>query len=80
MYRNREFNENLNQAGLINLKNVNLGFGPFTFFNHNIFSDDLAVRIHLKLQRHADQGFPILRSTGSQYLVLAKRMMLLSSG
>jgi ubiquinone/menaquinone biosynthesis C-methylase UbiE len=73
MYRIAKFNSYLCAAGLANIRNINLGFGPFTFLRHPLFSDQLGVKIHQKLQKRACSGFPILRSTGSQYIVLAKK-------
>jgi len=73
MYLIETFNANLQMAGLVNIKNANLGFGPFTFLNHNIFPAEIGVKIHQKLQEYSDKGFPILRSTGAQYVVLARK-------
>lgn len=73
MYTISRFNRHLLDAKLLNIKNTTIGFGPFTIFNHRLFSDRTGVKIHLKLQKSADGGFPILRSTGSQYIVLARK-------
>jgi ubiquinone/menaquinone biosynthesis C-methylase UbiE len=73
MYSNRKFDEYIREANLTNLKNTNVGFGPFTLFNHHIFPDQLGAKIHQKLQQYANSGLPILRFTGSQYIVLARK-------
>jgi hypothetical protein len=73
MYSIGKFNEYLREVNLANIKNTNVGFGPFTLFNHIMFPDQVGVKIHQKLQRYAGSGFPILRSTGSQYIVLARK-------
>jgi ubiquinone/menaquinone biosynthesis C-methylase UbiE len=73
MYSIKEFNQYLREVNLTNIKSTNMGFGPFRILNHNVFSDRMGVKIHQKLQQYADSGFPILRSTGSQYIVLARK-------
>jgi hypothetical protein len=60
-------------VNLRNIKNTNIGFGPFMLFGHNIFPDQVGVKIYQKLQQYSDSGFPVLRSTGSQYVVLARK-------
>jgi hypothetical protein len=69
----KEFNKNLSEAGLTIMKSTSVGFGPFTFFAHSLFSESVGIKIHQKLQEYADNGYPILRSTGSQYIVLATK-------
>jgi ubiquinone/menaquinone biosynthesis C-methylase UbiE len=69
----REFNKSLCEAGLIVVKSKSVGFGPFTLFGHRLFSEASGVKIQEKLQEYSDKGYPILRSTGSQYIVLATR-------
>jgi ubiquinone/menaquinone biosynthesis C-methylase UbiE len=69
----REFNKSLHEAGLTLVKSTSVGFGPFTFFAHNLFSESVGIKIHQRLQEYADKGYPIFRSTGSQYIVLATK-------
>ena len=69
----KEFNKNLREASLTIVKSKSVGFGPFTFFGHNMFSEGVGIKIQQKLQEYADSGYPILRSTGSQYIVLATK-------
>ncbi len=69
----KEFNQALRVAGLNVLKSKSIGFGPFTFFSYRLFPDRIGIKIQLKLQEYADSGYPILRSTGSQYLVLSQK-------
>lgn len=71
MYARREFDARLASAGFEKLDSRVLGFGPFSFFNRNLFSDSRAVALHRKLQNLADRGVPLFRSTGAQYIVLA---------
>jgi ubiquinone/menaquinone biosynthesis C-methylase UbiE len=70
-YSIKEFKQYLHDADLTVTKNTNIGFGPFTLFNHSIFSDRIGIKIHQKLQQCADSGYPVLRMLGSQYVVLA---------
>ena len=74
----REFNKSLREAGLMIMKSATVGFGPFTFFGHRLFSNGVGIKIHQKLQDYADSGCPILRSAGSQYIVLARKKPLKS--
>jgi ubiquinone/menaquinone biosynthesis C-methylase UbiE len=68
-----QFKENLNNAGLTVLKSKSVGFGPFTFLSHRLFSDAIGIKIQEKLQQYADNGYPMIRSTGSQYIILATK-------
>jgi ubiquinone/menaquinone biosynthesis C-methylase UbiE len=73
MYSHREFDSVLAAAGLKKLEGRTMGFGPFSFFNRKVFSESFGIKVHHNLQRLADRGFPVLRSTGTQYLVLATK-------
>lgn len=55
------------------MKEVTVGFGPFSFFGKTVIPDPLGVRINSGLQRLADRRIPGLRSTGSHYIVLARK-------
>src|SRR2546429_6673175 len=50
-----------------------VGFGPFSFLGWKFLSDSSGVRVHRRLQQLADRGVPILRSMGTQYIVLARK-------
>jgi D-aspartate ligase len=69
----REFDMLLESVGLERVASMTLGFGPFTLFNHEVFPSQRAVALHRRLQRLADRGVSGIRSTGSQYLVLARK-------
>jgi ubiquinone/menaquinone biosynthesis C-methylase UbiE len=69
----RQFIRSLNKAGLTLIKNSSVGFGPFTFFSHNMFPESIGTKINQKLQQYADKKYPILRSTGSQFIFLATK-------
>jgi D-aspartate ligase len=69
----REFDRLLDSAGLERVAATTLGFGPFTFWNREVLPSRQAVGVNRLLQRLADRGVSVLRSTGSQYLVLARK-------
>jgi ubiquinone/menaquinone biosynthesis C-methylase UbiE len=73
MYLPKEINQYINEARLEILKSENVGFGPFRILNHEIFPYQVESRIQQKLQQYADAGYPILRSAGGQYIVLARK-------
>ncbi len=64
----------LGSAGLRKEKVRTLGFGPFTFLGRDVVPRALGVRLHQRLQAHADRGSS-LSFRGSQYLVHAKKRM-----
>jgi ubiquinone/menaquinone biosynthesis C-methylase UbiE len=69
----RFIDKNLASSALVKVKSVTLGFGPFTLFNRSILSDLSGLRLHHQLQRLADRGTLVFRSTGAQYIVLAQK-------
>jgi 2-polyprenyl-3-methyl-5-hydroxy-6-metoxy-1,4-benzoquinol methylase len=69
----KRFNRSLFEAGLTVVKSTSVGFGPFTFLGNRLFSDNAGIKIHQKLQKYADNGYPFFRSAGSQYIVLATK-------
>jgi ubiquinone/menaquinone biosynthesis C-methylase UbiE len=60
-------------TGLTKLSGVTAGFGPFTWLNRELFSFRRGLKLHSGLQRLADQGVALLRSTGCHYIVLARK-------
>ena len=75
MYSVAKFVDYIQSAGLVEMKRRMFGFGPFSILNRKILPDPIGVRVHQKLQKYADLGYPIFRSTGSQYIVLAQKMI-----
>jgi len=73
MYSRKEFDATLAAAGLEKLWGTTLGFGPFSFLNFNLLSEPAGIKLHEKLQSLADRRVPVLRSTGAQYMVLARK-------
>jgi predicted ATP-grasp superfamily ATP-dependent carboligase/ubiquinone/menaquinone biosynthesis C-methylase UbiE len=73
MLRPSSFERILSNANLNLVRGSLFGFGPFTFFGRKVLPQRLAVRAHQCLQSLADKAFPVVRSTGAQYLVLARK-------
>lgn len=73
MYLPKEINHYLCDAGLTIIKSTHVGFGPFRILNHDMFPYQGGVKIQQKLQQYADRGYPILRSAGGQYIILANK-------
>jgi ubiquinone/menaquinone biosynthesis C-methylase UbiE len=63
----------LSHNGLEKVKAVTLGFGPFSLLGVELLPESLGIKLHRRLQAFADLGVPGFRSTGSQYLVLARK-------
>lgn len=60
-------------AGLRKVSSRTVGFGPFTLLNGRLLSESAGIRLHRRLQALADRGAPMVRSTGSHYLLLARK-------
>jgi ubiquinone/menaquinone biosynthesis C-methylase UbiE len=69
----RAFRRALAAEGLEEATGLALGFGPFTLFKREVLPHSVGLMLHDRLQSMANRGAPIVRSTGSQYLVLAKK-------
>jgi SAM-dependent methyltransferase len=69
----REIDREIAASGLTKVHGATLGFGPFSFMGYRPFSERTGVRIHHRLQRLADRGWPLLRSLGSQYVAIARK-------
>ena len=69
----KDVDASLSAAGLVKLKGMTLGFGPFSFLGFRLLPDSVGVKVHRRLQELADRGLPLLRSAGGQYIVLAKK-------
>lgn len=68
VYLPKEFNHYLSAVNLMVVKSTNVGFGPIKILNREVFSG-----AQQRLQQFAGSNNPILRSVGSQYVVLAKK-------
>ena len=72
--RTRRFvDDSLVRAQLVKARSKTLGFGPFSFGGRTLFSEAAGKALHHRLQRLADRGVPVIRSTGTAYLVLARK-------
>jgi SAM-dependent methyltransferase len=72
-YSLRDFDDELANGGFDKIAGQTLGFGPFTFCNRRLLNEEAGWKLHLRLQRLADKGVPLLRSAGLVYLVLARK-------
>jgi len=69
----KEVDAFLSQAGLERVHSETLGFGPFTIFHRKLLSTNMEVAVNRGFQRFADTRWPLFRTTGAQFLVLAKK-------
>jgi len=67
------FDRLLREAGLAKMQSFTLGFGPFSLLSREVVPEPLGLKLHSKLQNLADDGFPLIRACGTQYVVLAKK-------
>jgi len=72
-YSRREFDSIISQSGLRIRHASMLGFGPFTFFGAGL-PNRIGLKLNRFLQECADQNVPLVRSSGSQYIVLAQKL------
>jgi ubiquinone/menaquinone biosynthesis C-methylase UbiE len=69
----REFDAVLEKMGYAKIRGIMFGFGPFSLFGRTILPECVGIKAHNALQHYADRSVPVLRLTGAQYLVLAKK-------
>ncbi len=69
----RECGRMLGACGLKIVAQSTVGFGPFSFFKREVLPPNAGLRLHRRLQRMADQGYPVLRWAGAQYVVMAEK-------
>jgi ubiquinone/menaquinone biosynthesis C-methylase UbiE len=72
-YSIKQIEHNLSNLGLNPIKKSNLGFGPFSLFNHRLFSDRVGIKINNVLQGYSTKGCSILRRAGGTYVILAQK-------
>jgi SAM-dependent methyltransferase len=58
---------------LFKVRSITLGFGPFSLFRRSILPEKLGIALHYRLQSLADRNVPVFRSSGAQYIVLARK-------
>jgi len=59
-------------AGLAVVREVGIGFGPFSLLGRRVLGEAVALRLDARLQVLADRGTPVLRATGAQHLLLSR--------
>ncbi len=69
----QELDQFLAAAGLGRVHAATLGFGPFTFFDHQFLPDWFGVKLHRVLQHLASLRCPGLQATGWQIVMLARK-------
>lgn len=67
----RRFKSCLAASGFETRETVTVGFGPFSFFRRNLFSETTGLKINQKFQDWANAGVPVLRTMGCVYVVAA---------
>lgn len=70
----RFIDDTLASAGLMKIKGMTIGFGPFTILRRKVLSEAHSIALHHRLQRLADRNVSLFRSTGIHYLVLAEKL------
>ncbi len=68
-----EIDRLLSACGFRKVQGLTLGFGPFTALGFRPLPGPVEVAIHKSLQGAAGSGLPFIRSSGSHYVVLARR-------
>ncbi len=69
----RFVDETLAHFELFKVRSMTLGFGPFSLFRRSILAEKPGIALHYRLQSLAERNVPVFRSTGAQYLVLARK-------
>ena len=72
LYRRREFDRYIAQAGLTKLQARTYGFGPFSFFGRKL-PESIGRGLQDRLQALANRGIVGFRSAGTGYMVLARK-------
>jgi ubiquinone/menaquinone biosynthesis C-methylase UbiE len=70
----RELEDWLSAAGLVKIKMTTVGFPALTFRGRKIFGERGSIRLNHWLQRLADHNVPGVKSSGMDYIVLARKV------
>jgi ubiquinone/menaquinone biosynthesis C-methylase UbiE len=71
----RELNRLIRKCNFKKVQSCTVGFGPFTFFGKELFTDPIGVGVHRQLQTLASRkGLSPLRWNGSHYMLLAEKV------
>jgi 2-polyprenyl-3-methyl-5-hydroxy-6-metoxy-1,4-benzoquinol methylase len=74
LYDSHFIDQALANAELIKARGTTLGFGPFTFLGRKFLPKSFDIMLHSRLQHLADRCVSGFHSSGSQYLVLARKL------
>jgi D-aspartate ligase len=69
----RSLGELLRTAGLEPMRAASVGFGQFTMLGRPVLSARRDAAVQRRLQRLADEGWPILRDRGSNHVFMARK-------
>jgi SAM-dependent methyltransferase len=69
----RELEKWLSPVGLFKIKATSVGFPSITFRGRAILREQISMRLNNRLQELADRNVPWVRSSGMDYIVLARK-------
>jgi SAM-dependent methyltransferase len=69
----RELDQWLSRVELLKIKATTVGFPPIRFHGRPIFGEQRSIRLNNRLQELADRDVPWIRSSGMDYLALARK-------
>jgi ubiquinone/menaquinone biosynthesis C-methylase UbiE len=69
----RELEKWLSLVGLVKIKATTVGFPPIAFRGRAILGEQISMRLNDRLQELADRDVPWVRSSGMDYIVLARK-------
>ncbi len=72
-YSTDEFDRLIASVGFRTVKQMTVGFGPFSFCECRFIPDAVGVKLHGFLQRLAQRGFRPVVGRGNHYVVLAQK-------
>ena len=72
-YSIEEFDQLIAAMGFRKMKQLTVGFGPFSFCECHFIPDLVGIKLHGFLQRLAQCGFASLAGRGNHYVVLAQK-------
>ena len=72
-YSTEEFDQLIAAMGFRKMKQMTVGFGPFSFCECQFIPDLVGIKLHGFLQRLAQLGFASLAGRGNHYVVLAQK-------
>ncbi len=67
------FDRMLRAAGFTPVRDAKFGYGPLTFFNRSLLSDEEGLRLNDRLQAKADSGSGLHRFIAAQQVVVSRK-------